>query len=390
MSSAFFTATRIHDGYRFLPQGSILEVAKDGVVIDIHQTAPASAEITSYTGVLCPGFINTHCHLELSHMRGVITEHTGLIPFLQGVMRQRGGFTDEQKSKARHDAYHDLLRHGVVAVGDIANSTDTLDVRALGQLHMHTFVESLGFTETAAAARLAYSVGVLEAFEAQESERVVLRQSIVPHAPYSVSPALFRLISEASSGRLISIHNQEALAEDEYYRDKTGAVRDLLTGLGIDDAFFAPSGKSSLQTYLPLLEESHPLIFVHNTRTSEADIRFAQVRALQPFWCLCPGANMYIEGTLPDVPMIAEATDNICIGTDSLASNHQLSVLAELELLNSHFPHLGWETLLRWGTMNGAQALQMNDAIGSFTRGKKPGVLLIDSLEKNASVQRIM
>jgi cytosine/adenosine deaminase-related metal-dependent hydrolase len=78
--------------------------------------------------------------------------------------------------------------------------------------------------------------------------------------------------------------------------------------------------------------------------------------------------------------MMAGLTDNICIGTDSLASNGQLSIMAELQVLNEAFPQMGWERLLRWATSGGAKALQMDDIVGSFTEGSKPGILQL-SLE---------
>ena len=388
-ASRLLTATRIHDGRSFLPEGSVLEVATDGTILGIHVEGHTGST-EHLEGVLCPGFVNAHCHLELSHMRGVIPEGTGLIPFLQAVTRQRAGFTDEEKATARHEAYVGMLLSGVVAVGDIANTTDTLDLRAIGDMHIHSFVECIGFTESGAVARLAYTEELLGNFEAQLYENKMQRQSIVPHAPYSVSARLFQLISKHQTGSIISIHNQESEAEDEYYRGKIGPVCDLLEGFGIDDSFFVPSGKSSLQSYLPLLSEDHPLILVHNTYSTAEDLAFAQERAVPPFWCLCPGANMYIEGRLPDVPTIASSTQNICMGTDSLASNDQLNLFAELQLLKASFPMLDWEDLLRWASHNGAVALGMEDLVGSFSPGKKPGVVHISSLDARGITRRII
>ena len=389
MSLTYFcTASRIHDGQRFLPEGSVLEVSRDGVIIGVHgaEALPGAAH---YEGTLCPAFVNAHCHLELSHMRGAIPEGTGLIPFLQRVTRGRAGFSDEQKLAARHAAYDELRRNGVVAVGDIANSTDTLDLRTRSDLHVHTFVECMGFTDTGGAARLAHAHEVLRFFQAQDTAEVMLRQTIVPHAPYSVSPALFRLIDTAQGeAALLSIHNGESPAEDEYYRTKTGPVCDLLSGFGIDDSFFPASGISALQTYLPLISEAHPIILVHNTCTRAEDVLFAQRRAGSVFWSLCPGANWYIERRLPDLEMLCKTARHICIGTDSLASNHQLSVLGELQFLKESFPFLEWEELLRWGTYNGACALQMQNTVGSFTKGLKPGILHLRALGEH-NIQRI-
>jgi cytosine/adenosine deaminase-related metal-dependent hydrolase len=151
----------------------------------------------------------------------------------------------------------------------------------------------------------------------------------------------------------------------------------LLEGFAIDDSFFAATGKSSLQSYLPLIDERHPLLLVHNTCSRTADIAFAEQRAGQTFWCLCPNANLYIEGRLPDVAMIAAHTDSICIGTDSLASNTQLSIMAEMRTLHNTFREIGWERLLRWATSGGAKALLMDEVVGSFSAGLRPGVLLL-------------
>jgi cytosine/adenosine deaminase-related metal-dependent hydrolase len=200
----------------------------------------------------------------------------------------------------------------------------------------------------------------------------------VPHAPYSVSQQLFSLIDKFDENSLLSVHNQESKAEDEFYLTKNGAVRELLKAVGIDDSFFTPSGKSSLQTYLQWISGNHPMILVHNTFTTTTDIEVAQTLLKNVYWCLCPNANLYIENTLPDIAMLAKHGNTICIGTDSLASNHQLSILAELQTIKDHYPNLDWETLLRWGTFNGSLALKMDDIAGSIEPGKQPGILHLD------------
>lgn len=382
------TATRIHDGRRWLKEGTVIELDDNGTIKVIYE-AGISDNVTQYEGTICPGFINAHCHLELSHMLGAVPEHTGLVPFLQQVAQTRNNYTEEQKIEARHTAFKAMQDYGVVAVGDIANTSDTLDLRIQNKVHFHSFVEALGFTQTPQK-QFDYATAVYHAFDAQAEEGKYLRQSIVPHAPYSVSQQLFSLIDTFDENMLLSIHNQECHAEDEYYLTGKGAMNDLFTAIGIDDSFFTPSGKTSLQTYLQWLSDSHPFIFVHNTYTNRADIEVAQTLLKNVYWCLCPNANKYIENTLPDIPMLVEECDNICIGTDSLSSNHQLSVLAELQTIKEHYPETDWETLLRWGTYNGALALQMDDAIGSIEAGKQPGLILIEGLDTTPSVKEVI
>ncbi len=382
------TADEIHDGISWMPDGSVIELADDGTVIAIHDASKRS-EATHYDGILMPGFVNVHCHLELSHMKGVIPEHTGLIPFLQQVMQKRFGFTDDQKKIAREAAFQQMLDNGIVAVGDIANTNETLDQRAGSRMHFQSFVEAIGFNELPAK-QYEYAVNVYNSFATQTSVEKTLRQSIVPHAPYSVSHALFKLIDTHTPKSIISIHNQESKAEDEYYVSKTGEVHTLLESLGIDDTFFHPSGKPSILTYMRWMSPLHQYIFVHNTYTSSNDVIMAQRLLPDVYWCLCPNANLYIENTLPDIDMLVRDANNICIGTDSLSSNHELSVLSELRRLKQHYPNLDWSTLFRWGTYNGARALRMQDIVGKIEEGKRPGIVQVISLEDTPVVKRII
>lgn len=384
----FLTADRIHNGHKWLPEKAAIELSEDGRIIAIHENGHESAMY--YEGVIAPGFVNAHCHLELSHMKGIIPQRTGLIPFLQHVIFHRNDFNDGQKLAARQAAYNELLENGVVAIGDIANGTDTLDLREKKQLHVHTFVECIGFSDDNAQQRFDFSKQVFEEFAKQKTNSVQLRQSIVPHAPYSVSQKLFRLIDAHQKETVISVHNQETEDENKFYIDKSGKVNDLLNSLKIDASFFQPSGKSSLKTYIEWLTPQKPVIFIHNTFTDKEDLHKAQAHQYHSYWCLCPNANLYIENTLPDVPMLVKEGADICIGTDSLASNHQLSILDELVTLKRSFPQLEWEQLLQWATFNGAQALSMQDEIGAIEPGKNPGILQLKGLDSGkATVTRI-
>lgn len=373
------SATRIHDGLGWMPRGTVIEVADDGSIAAIHDDVPED-EVTYYDGIICPGFVNVHCHLELSHMKGELPEKTGLVPFLEQVNGKRNNYTEEQKITARHSAYKELQQNGVVAVGDITNTTDTQDLRVQNKMHFYSFVESIGFTSTPQK-QFDYAMAVYHAFCAQEQEDKYLKQSIVPHAPYSVSQELFSLIDGFEQQSLISIHNQECAAEDQYYREKAGKFQSMLHGMGINDDFFKPSGQSSLATYSEWLSGTHPVILVHNTYSAEADVLLAERKYKELYWCLCPNANLYIEDKLPNISLLRDST--ICIGTDSLASNHQLSILAELQTIKRNYLDADWDDLIKWATYNGAKALQMDNEIGSIEVSKKPGLLLIKDLSKD-------
>ena len=374
-----FTADKIHDGYGWLPDGAAIELSDDGAVIAVHEQPVNGA--THFEGVLAPGFVNVHCHLELSHMKGVADKRMGLIPFLKNIPQYRDTFSEEQKKEARHRAFEEMLANGIVAVGDIANTTDTLDMRAQDKIHFQTFVEALGFNEAAAHRAFGYAEATFNAFAAQQPANKMLRQSIVPHAPYSVSSTLFRLIDAHQPDAVISIHNQESEEENKFYMRKEGKVRELLHTLGIDDGQFTPTGKPSLESYMRWLSPMRSYVLVHNTYSDSYDIDCARTYAGETYWCLCPNANLYIESRLPDIDNFIREGVNICIGTDSLASNHALCVLSELATIKKHYPQISWETLLHWGTANGARALQMDDMVGTIKPGLKPGIVLLTGIE---------
>ena len=112
-------------------------------------------------------------------------------------------------------------------------------------------------------------------------------------------------------------------------------------------------------------------------------------------FCLCPNANLYIENTLPPVEMLIKNNCSITLGTDSIASNWSLNILDEMKTLQNHFSFLSLEKLLQWATVNGARALQMDKIFGSFEKGKKPGIVLIENVEngkltKESTSKRIL
>jgi cytosine/adenosine deaminase-related metal-dependent hydrolase len=367
------SGTDLFDGQRLLGANKVLVLATDGTVLDILDKADAGSDVQQLNGILCPGFINTHCHLELSHMQGVIPEKTGLPAFLTAVMTQRGTDTPDLAGilAAAETA---MWQQGIAAVGDICNGTATLAQKQQGRLYYHSFIECMGFIDAAAAKRLEQSMATYQQF--RDINGPLHSCSLVPHAPYSVSATLFGLLAGLAGNTPLSIHNQECEAENELYRNKTGAFLDFYQRFGMDISGFQPADTSSLQACLPYLANS-PLLLVHNTYATEPDIRIAQQRDQPVYWCLCPLANLYIEDRLPDIMLLRRLQCTLTLGTDSLASNHQLSIWEEIQAIRRHFPGIPLPEILQWATLNGAHALGIGDRYGSFEAGKRPGVVLI-------------
>ena len=375
-----FKADKLFDGYRFSEENAVLITDEEGVIEDIVAIDEAGDDVQQLGGILSPGFINCHCHLELSHMKGLIPEGTGLVKFVLNVVEQRH-FPNEEILQSIEKAEDEMLANGIVAVGDICNNTLTVSQKTKGRLYYHNFIEASGFNPAIAQQRFQRSVDFFKEY-ARNYSIPVESNSIVPHAPYSVADELWELIINFPGNHLITIHNQETAAENELFLNNKGEFLELYAAMNIDASFFKPSGKSSLQTYLPKFLHNQSVILVHNVHTSEEDILFGQQTTTngQLHYCLCPNANQYISRLLPDINLLMKHDCAIVLGTDSLASNHQLNILEEIKTIQRNFPGIEVETLLKWATSNGAKALQLDSLLGSFDKGKKPGVILIDSI----------
>jgi len=194
----------------------------------------------------------------------------------------------------------------------------------------------------------------------------------------------------------LSIHNQESVAETEFFATGKGELIKLYDALGIDVTHFVPSNQSSLIRSIIKITGDHSVILVHNVNTTADDLdAIKRGRNLpQLFWCLCPNANVYINGQLPDVILLRNFNCKIVVGTDSLASNAQLDILEELKTLQKNFNSLSTAELLRWATINGAEALRIDNQFGSFERGKQPGIVNIvggkDGMLENSLAKRVL
>jgi cytosine/adenosine deaminase-related metal-dependent hydrolase len=113
----------------------------------------------------------------------------------------------------------------------------------------------------------------------------------------------------------------------------------------------------------------------------EAALQQTQKNGNALYFCLCVNANQYIGEALPPLELFRQNNCTITLGTDSLASNHQLSITEEINTIRKNFPGIPLEEILGWATINGAAALQMQDILGSFEKGKKPGVVLLQEKE---------
>ena len=397
-------ADTIFDGYQFLKETALI-VNHDGTIEALASIEEAGDGIECYEGLLTPGFVNCHCHLELSHLGGKIPERTGLVDFVFKVVTGRSA-SEEEILEAVVSAEMQMKANGVVAVGDICNNTITLSQKEKGNLLYYNFIEASGWLPSVSSQRIVRAKWIYEEYKRSQEKSLAANYqlstancSIVPHAPYSVSHNLWKELQPYFQNKIVSIHNQETRFEDEFFLKGTGDFVRMYGLMNLDNSHHLPTKQSSLQSYFDKLMGAEKIILVHNTFTKQEDIEFVKEKSVsskqqaqtnqtpnskhQTFFCLCPNANLYIEDALPPIDLLRKNQCQIVLGTDSLASNWSLSILDEIKTIQKKFPQILLEELLGWATINGATALGFENSLGSFEKGKKPGVVLVseDSLE---------
>jgi aminodeoxyfutalosine deaminase len=387
------TADRIYTGTSGPLHHKVITVDQEGTILQIDELSNHDASsVQHFSGAIVPGFINTHCHLELSHMKGRANTGTGLVPFLKTVVNFRD-ISMEEILDAIDQADAEMWNGGVMAVGDISNKADTAARKNQSKIQYYTFVEFFDFLQEEGAEN--WFNNFKPAYD-QQSDSNGNRKSAVPHAPYTVSRNLFQKINALNApGNTVSIHNQETPGENALFLNKTGSFLDFYEGFGFPLDQFTPNGKPSIYYALENMDPNCRTLFVHNTESTPEDIRAAQAWSNNIYWATCPNANLYIENRLPNYQYFLDTEAKVTIGTDSLTSNWQLSILEEMKTIARFQSYVPFQTLLRWATINGAEALGFDDQLGSIEVGKKPGLLLLNLREEeqlgyDTKVQRIV
>lgn len=344
-----------------LRRGIVVEVDDLGTITSItqHDNIDALHSVEFYPGVLMPGMVNAHCHLELSYLRGAIAEGTGFAGFAREIGRVRGAYTNEERLHAASVADSEMWNEGVEAVVDIANDELVMPIKERSKIDYLTLFEAFGL--------------MLQTPDAQLSmARRSNRAGVTPHSTYSLQDAPFRAIVNEGSHPL-SIHLLESEDESALYEHR-GSLWEWYQRMGWECDFL--NYGSPAERVARSLTQRRPLILVHGCMATARDIEL--LRALSPTWVLCPESNRYISGIRPPVQLFRRMGVNIALGTDSLASARRLSMVDNMRLVGDDMP---LAELLTCATLNGARAMGIDATKGSIEVGKRPGLVVLAGLD---------
>lgn len=361
-------------------RNGFVEYEEDGTILRTGVCEDPAAEEHFVEGALIPGFVNTHCHIELSYMWKLFRRGTGMAGFIDQINALRDTASLEEKLSDIQTWMDRLWQRGVSAMADISNCADSFAIKAASPMYTRTFLEVFG-TEPEDCPAVIRSVKVLQA----EALACGLDAAPTPHACYTMSPQLLTAASaEGLASGFLSYHSEETPQEEEMLRSGSGPMWENRVRAGMSTP--PVTGTSSLLYFLDRLQQAHPapfdehILLVHEVCMDQEGIDAVKAAMNHPFIALCPLSNLYIHDALPPVELLRANGMKLTVGTDSLSSNDDLNPVMELFCLQENFPQVPLGELLTWACRNGAEFLGKERELGTLEPGKRPGLALIDHL----------
>jgi cytosine/adenosine deaminase-related metal-dependent hydrolase len=331
-------------------------------------------------GALVPGFVNAHCHIELSYLKGLFRKGTGMAGFIDQINALRDTRTQEQKLDSIRHWMGVLWDRGVSAMADISNCADSFAIKQASPMYTRTFLEVFG-TEPEDCEPVMDRVSELHRTAASFG----LDAAPTPHACYTMSPELLTASArEGLKSGYLSFHSQESQEEEEMLKYGSGRLWRNRKDAGMSVP--PVTGKSSLLYFLDRLAQAgqapfgEHILLVHEVCLDQEGIDALRKMLLRPFIALCPQSNLFIHNALPPIPLMRANGLELTVGTDALSSNDDLDMVRELYCIQEHFPEIGLSEMLGWACLNGAEFLSKASVLGSIEAGKRPGLVYIDHL----------
>jgi cytosine/adenosine deaminase-related metal-dependent hydrolase len=354
-------------------RGHLIDVGLAADVLPMH----AGASVERVRGALLPGLVNAHVHVELSAMRGQVPGGAGFVPWVEHMLALRAELSPEEDAEAIERAVDELHAFGTVAVGEVTNTLAAVKALARRGLVGSIFHEVFGVERESLERRIASLPSVLEQ-QVGSWPSADLTYVPTPHTLYTTHPDVTRRIlrDAGERGLRASIHIAEHAAERRFLEQGDGPVADWYESrLKVPRDRWARPRKSPIDLADELGALAPHVVCVHLTDARPDELALVARRGSPVVFC--PRSNLFIETKLPPLLAARDAGILPALGTDSLASNASLDVLAEARALSDRFPTVSARDFVRMATWEGARALGRPD-VGRIARGAAPGLLAID------------
>lgn len=356
--------------------------AEDGRILAVGECGP-DEEVRQ--GAVVPGFVNSHCHIELSHLHGKFRKGTGMAGFIDQINALRDWAGADVKARLTQEWMDKMWKDGVSAMSDISNDDSSFKVKSSHKIYTRTFLEVFG-SEPEMCDGVMSDVTKLK--ETADSEGIDAAPT--PHSCYTMSPQLLSASAAAGleSGYL-SYHSQESQEEEDLLISGSGAMYENRKRSGMSTP--PVTGESSLKYFIDRLAAAKPapydehILLVHNVCLKQGDIDAAKRVMNNVYWAVCPLSNIFIHNALPPIPLMRENGLAITVGTDSLSSNDDLDMVKELVCIKQNFAEVPMNEILVWACLNGARFLSKEDTLGSIAPGKTPGIVFVSNVDEDGS-----
>jgi len=354
----------------------------DGRIVRVGGCEPGE-EVAQ--GAIVPGFVNSHCHIELSHLHKKFRKGTGMAGFIDQINALRDWAGADVKARLTREWMDKMWNDGVSAMADISNDDSSFNVKASHRLYTRTFLEVFGSEPEMCD-------GVMEEVRSLKdvADKAGIDAAPTPHSCYTMSPQLLSASAAAGleSGYL-SYHSQESQEEEDLLISGTGAMYENRKRSGMSTP--PVTGESSLKYFIDRLADAKPapydehILLVHNVCLSQSDVDAAKKVMKNVYWAICPLSNIFIHNALPPVDLMRRNGLAITVGTDSLSSNDDLDMVKELVCLHTNFPEVPMSELLVWACLNGARFLSRDSILGSLAPGKVPGIVFVSDVDESGA-----
>ena len=374
-SNRLIAASLLFDSDGTLKKNTIVEFSPEGELLNIFYgqlDLDSQSNVEYYNGILIPSMVNAHNHTELSYFEGLIPQGTGLVSFIEHVIKFRNAYEVPERVEKMQIQDRKMWLEGTGAVGDISNNDFTLPVKAESPIYYHTFVEYFGHCNDSDAEQY-FAENVQPIVD--KAEGLGLAATASPHSTYMVNDKLFKL--GANSPRP-SVHFMETPSELDFY-DKEGEMYDFVTSDGSQPNFTHYG--SHPERLVKSLPSNLPLVLVHCTQMRKADIEKVSQHFNDVTFVTCPRSNFYIDKAYPPLELFDRMGVNMAIGTDSLCSNTSYSIASEIEWIARNYATIRLETILKWATEGGAHALGIDNTMGKMKIGTKCGAVLLEGFD---------
>ncbi|MEG1934656.1 MAG: amidohydrolase family protein, partial [Rikenellaceae bacterium] len=339
-----------------LIKNPIITLTNSGEVLSVEQNVKdidSIAEVEFHNGLLIPGMVNSHSHLEYSYVLGKIKRGSGLPNFISSIIniKMTDPTSDAVKAQKAADEDAKMSEEGVVAVADHNNNDYVIDIKTKSKIYYHSLIEMFDLDGKTSDEAFDWAMSRVKAHTDKK-----LAATIVAHASYTMED------------RLLALCGGNAMSDK-------GVKATGVSSIHFKESVEMGGDKESDRIFASLTAERKNML-IHAIYASKNDIdRAVELLGNKLTVVTCPMSNIFIENKITDIDYLIKKGVNIAIGTDSLSSNTVISMVAEMRCLQEHYPNIPLQTIVQWATENGARALDIESWAGSVEVGKRCGIV---------------